>query len=89
MVIDDLHVVRVRAPPDEADAVLIVDPDAVLSTAIPFECLQPVARRTSEVTKGCRCMEHPELPLCGSLNVCRKVPVSLPVVQLFGFRTSE
>jgi hypothetical protein len=49
MVVDDLHVFGVIAPPDEADPELIVDPDAVLPGSIAAERFQPVTRWGSQV----------------------------------------
>jgi len=34
MVVDDFHVASVASPPHEADAILIIDPDAVLALAL-------------------------------------------------------
>ena len=39
----DLHVVHVAVSPPKAHPPLIIDPDAVLSLAIPRELLEPVA----------------------------------------------
>jgi hypothetical protein len=49
MVIDDLDHLGAAFPPDKADAPLIVDPDAVLPSAIAFERLKPVAGRRPEI----------------------------------------
>src|SRR5436190_14982402 len=43
VIVDDLHDLRVAVFPDEADAVLIVDPDTVLSASIARQGFQPVA----------------------------------------------
>jgi hypothetical protein len=37
--------------PDEAEAIAVVDPNAVLSGAVVFQCLQGIARRT-EIVKS-------------------------------------
>jgi hypothetical protein len=42
VIIDDLDVERVSCVPDEADAPLVIDPDAVLSATVPLEDLEPV-----------------------------------------------
>jgi hypothetical protein len=49
LVVNDLHVFWPRVGPGEADPPLLVDPDAVLASAIPGELLQPVARRDEQV----------------------------------------
>jgi hypothetical protein len=45
MVIDDLHPVRAVFRPDQAEAPLVVDPNAMLPLAIALEGLKPVAGR--------------------------------------------
>ena len=51
VIVDDLHIVSVAIVPDEADAVLIVDPNAVLTTSIARERLEPVAGERRQVSK--------------------------------------
>jgi len=43
-IIRDFHVVGVSFPPREADAPLIVDPNAVLSFAVSGQLLKPIRR---------------------------------------------
>lgn len=62
MVIDNLNVVRAVSLPDEADAILIVDADAVLARAIPFQSLQPIAGRNTEVIQRVGRFHLIELP---------------------------
>ena len=57
MVIDDLHVVSIPVMPDKADAILIVDPNAVLSQSISGERLEPVAGERRQVAQLVRSME--------------------------------
>src|ERR1035437_4307221 len=49
VVIGDLHIVRPIVLPDKADAVLIVDPYAVLPAPVTLHSLQPVPRRSTQV----------------------------------------
>src|SRR5699024_12523987 len=49
VVVSDLHLLRSGVGPHEADAPLVVDPDAVLSGPITLERLETVAGRDSEV----------------------------------------
>lgn len=51
MVVDDLDVRRAGRGPAKADAVLIVDADAVLAGAIPLQVLQAIPRRHAQVTE--------------------------------------
>jgi hypothetical protein len=57
VIIHDLHIVSVPVVPDETDAILIVDPNAVLSTPIACERLEPVAGEYCEVTEVVRRLE--------------------------------
>jgi hypothetical protein len=55
VVIRDLDFVRPVNLPDEADAILIVDSDAVLADAVALQRFQPVTRRDAQVAQvdGC------------------------------------
>lgn len=44
MVILDDHILRARVGPHEADAPLVVDPDAVLAFPVTRQRLEPVSR---------------------------------------------
>lgn len=44
MIVDDFYITRTSRGPDEANAPLIVDPDAVLSRAVTAKRFEPVAR---------------------------------------------
>ena len=45
VVVHDLNVLGAGGSPTEADAVLVVDADAVLTVAVPLERLEPIPRR--------------------------------------------
>jgi hypothetical protein len=49
MVIGDFDLFRPSVAPDEANTPLIVDPDAVLPSAIPFQGLKVVARGRPQI----------------------------------------
>src|SRR4051812_39241212 len=51
VIVDDLYVLRVAVLPDEADSVLIVDPDTVLPAPIARQRFQPVAGKCRQVSK--------------------------------------
>jgi hypothetical protein len=63
VVVDDLHILRVAILPDEADAVLIVDADAVLSAPIACQGFQPIAGKRCQVSKFASGVELLQLPL--------------------------
>src|SRR5262249_5248950 len=49
MIVDDLDIVGVAVAPAEADAPLVIDPNAVLPFAISGQPLQPISRRRPQV----------------------------------------
>ena len=51
MVVDYLNVDRTRFRPSEADPILVVDPDAVLTLTVSPERLQAIARWYSQVVQ--------------------------------------
>src|SRR5208283_1818219 len=51
VVIGDLYIVRSIVLPDKADAVLIVDPYAVLATSIALQSLQSISRRSTQIVE--------------------------------------
>jgi hypothetical protein len=63
MVVDDLDVVPVTVSPDEAQAPLVVDSNAVLPRAISLQGFEPVSGKRSEIFERARAMKHFELPL--------------------------
>ena len=56
-------VIGVTTVPDETDAPLIVDPDAVLAPPITRERLETVAGRRSQVVERARVVELEELAM--------------------------
>jgi hypothetical protein len=51
VIVNELDVVRIAILPPETDAPLIIDANAVLSRAIAFEFLQPIAWRRPEIVE--------------------------------------
>jgi len=71
VVVDDLDVVGITVLPDEADAVLIIDPYAVLPGSVSDELFEPICRWNPKVSEGHSGIEHPEFPdrdLCHGLE---------------------
>ncbi|GAA1633772.1 hypothetical protein GCM10009700_21190 [Brevibacterium sanguinis] len=66
VVVNDLHLLRTGAGPHEADPLLVVDPDAVLSGPITLEGLEPIAGRDSEILEGLRGSDLTQLKQRGS-----------------------
>ena len=53
VVIDDLDCGRAAIGPDEADAPLTIDADAVLTSPVALECFQTIARRNAQELQRC------------------------------------
>ncbi len=69
MVVDDeFDFIRASFSPDEAETPLRIDANAVLSTTVADEPLQPVPRRDSQVLDVVRRMDQLELPQSRSLH---------------------
>lgn len=62
VVVDDLDVEGIGGAPDEADAPLIVDPDAVLASTIALERLEAIAGRNARVSEGVGRIEDDGFP---------------------------
>lgn len=69
MIVDDLHVVGITIVPDEADAVLIINSNAVLATSIACERLNPVTRKHRQVPKLAGGIELLELSLSNPCHI--------------------
>src|SRR5258708_6152374 len=54
VIIDDLYVLRGASSPSKTDPPLVVDPDAVLALALPFESLHPIPGNRSQVIQALR-----------------------------------
>jgi hypothetical protein len=61
VVVHDLNVVCIATVPPEADPPLVVDPDAVLASAITAQSFKTVARGHPKIVKLGRSIQHPEL----------------------------
>ena len=72
MIVDDLNTVRGSILPYEAEPPLIVNTDAVLSNPIPFECLQVIAWRHSQIIEPDRRVQHSQLSARHGQDVRRK-----------------
>ena len=54
VVVDDFNRVRVPIFPDEADAPLVIDTDAMLAAPLPLESFEPVPRWHPQVIQDRR-----------------------------------
>jgi hypothetical protein len=84
MVVDDLDVVRVTVSPDEAQAPLVVDSNAVLPRAISFQGFEMVSGKRTEIFERACAMKHFELPL-GHTRDGFEPTARFPLEDLFRF----
>jgi hypothetical protein len=66
----DLDFVRSIGLPNEADAILIVDPDAMLTASIPLQGLQTISGRDTQIAQMDRRLNLIQLAARDSLNPC-------------------
>ena len=88
MVVGNLHVAGVSILPDETDAVLVVDSDAVLPLPRAFQGFQAVAGNRSQIAQSSRLVQMYE-PAEGSLFDGPKLFRRLLLKYPFGFRISK
>jgi len=88
MVIDNLDIGGVAVCPDKAHTPLIIDANAVLSGAIPFQGFQPIAWRGTQKLQRLRSSQLRQLALGHALD--RPEAARLPTLEeLLCFLTLE
>ena len=85
VVIDDFHVVGVAVSPTEADAPLIVNPDAVLAFALPLQGFEPIGRRNAQIIQHGGVAQHAQFASCHGLDIGRQAPGRRSAPDLFRF----
>ena len=83
MVVDDFDIKCIGLTPAETDPPLIVDANAVLPLALPFQGLQTVSRRGSEIAQFHGAVQLPQFP-AGYLLEGGEPQDALAVVKLLG-----
>ena len=89
MLVDDLDFKSVSVPPHETHAVLIVDSNAVLASAITAQRLQLVPRWHFQIVEHHRRVQDRELLKCPELQVRGQAATSSRMPQSFGFLVPE
>jgi len=93
MVVHDLDADRSLGGPEEADPVLIVDPDAMLPRPVARQGLKAIAGGHPEVLQPVRRVELFKLPRCDVPDLPRTTPPgglgSSPVEDILGPSTPE
>ena len=88
MVINNLHLVR-AAIPNETDAPLIVDPNAVLALPLASQSLQAIAGRFLQRVQAWRSVQLTKLASGGPLNVGRESGRDLIIEDALRFSAPE
>jgi hypothetical protein len=89
MVVGDFQIVGISLFPAEADAPLLVDPDAVLAEAVTCQGFQPVCGRDSQIIQVDRLADHREFVQGTLLNWKWQAFGSLLVPYFLGFLVRE
>ena len=89
MVIDDFGRVRVPVLPDEADAPLVIDADAVPARQVALEGFEAVARRHPQVIQDRRRRKLRELAKGDALDVGGQPPRAFALPNLLRLRAAE
>lgn len=85
MVINDLDLKGITAFPYEADAPLLIDPDAVLPLSVGMQSLKAVGRWNAQGFKDTHRIENLKFNPGRSLNCLRQLGGKTPMEKLFGF----
>jgi hypothetical protein len=89
VIVDDLDVEGIGGAPDEADAPLIVDADAVLACTVSLERLEPVAGRDAKVGEGVGRIEDDDFPKRYALKSGGKTTRAATVKERFRVGVAE
>jgi len=89
VIVHDLNLVRAALRPAETDPPLIVEANAVLTSTVPTESLQPVPWRDSEILEPSRRIELSQLPKRNTLEVWTELPDGLAGEQPLGIPVAE
>jgi hypothetical protein len=89
MIVHDFYIMRIAGTPSEANAPLVIDPDAVLTGPVAFQGLKPIARRYAQEVQGGGSVDLQQLTMRNPLYVRRKAPTMLALKELLCLSGSE
>lgn len=72
MIIHHFNIMRGTIAPDKAKPPLIIDPDAMLPSAITFQRFKPIVRRYAKILQAYRSIQHAQFAPCDGQNIRRK-----------------
>lgn len=78
MIVDDFDIESVALAPSEANPPLVIDADAVLTSAVARELLKSIPWGNSQIRNCTRGIEDREFPVGRTLKIRRKPAHSLP-----------
>jgi hypothetical protein len=88
VIINNLDVVRITVTPNKADAILVIDTNAVCPLAISAERLETIAGKNAKVAKLVRAMQLHHFPLNYPFDPL-KPPNRAAIEERFGLLTTE
>ena len=83
MIVRDFYIQRITVLETKAYAPLVVDAHVPLSSAVAFQCFEPIARRGAHLLYDQRQVKLHQLAQCRSFNI-REAGDTLAVEQRFG-----
>jgi hypothetical protein len=89
VVVDDLDILGASIRPNEADAPLLIDSDAMLAGAIILEGFKLIAGRHSQVAQHLGIVQHSQLPQRGLLDILWQLPAEFATPYPLGLGTPE
>ena len=84
MIINNFNLVRIVFLPAEADAPLVIDPNAPLAATAAFEGLQSGAGKCGQIPQPLGIVQHTQLPQCYSLHGVIQSPREAAMPDTFG-----
>ena len=84
MIVNNFNLVRIVLLPAEADAPLVIDPNAQLAAAAPFESFQTGAGECGQVSQPLGIVQHTQLPQCYSLHTVIQSPRESAMPEALG-----
>jgi hypothetical protein len=89
MIINNFHIKGVVALPNEADAPLLVDPDAVLPLPVVMQSFKMVGGRDTQGFKDAGGMKHLQLDCRRALDSLGQLGGKSPIEEPFGLLALE
>ena len=84
MIINNFNLVCIVFLPAEADAPLVIDPNAPLAAAAAFERLQTGAGKRGQISQPLGMVQHTQLPQCYSLHGVIQSPREAAMPEALG-----